>query len=809
MLKIRQHRLIAAILLMVILFSALFNVPAALADGETPTEPAVATEVSAEPTALPEESSTTPEAGQSATPEPPASPEPVAPQSTPTAAILADVPADTSVVVLDGQGSPLVLGTQETAEAVVKSDPVWCPEGQFPGGLGCSANFASITDLLTAMRTNPGAFASNGTIFLEHSGNTTFTTPLILDDSAGSLSSAFATLSSFNLSVRGGYNGGTGSGSVGGTQALFNNEGYILIGSLANPWVGNIRLEDIEVRDASLATSITVYTSSGDITFDDVDVAEQTGDKYLVYLHSLSGDINIGNGSNFHGNDADLGNNQSRGFYAQTGGSITVDGTDNSQYSFRDNEGTPAGEHNGATLIAPTVTLTNVISRANDGNGIYIQGASLVTLTNVTSSVNQSGSTGNGLSGILIQGTGSTIVNLHGGTFAKNGRYGIELFGGTLIVYSDPTCPTDGATANGLGCFNVTPTTPGADNTPPVITPSVSGPPGSNGWYVGNVTVNWMVSDAESPVSSTSGCGSFVVSADTAGTTFTCSATSSGGTNSQSVTVKRDAIAPSLNLPANMSVANGPVAVSYFVSANDAMDPSPSVNCSPASGSVFPVGTSTVSCTATDEAGHSTPGSFLVTVSASSTPVTPTSPAPTSPVPTSTAPPASGSGSSGSGSSGPQSFESFLVPLRSGQPVDIDCDSVYLAFGVRLSFIELCDYQAMATEVSEDGLPASLPEDSSFVLGLDLSILDEGQALKTLPVGAGVQLDFPVAAGEYTVLFWDEAAGEWVEVSSPLATGELAEALEGDGLFKLTPSLADFLQILTTDKTGIFILVQK
>lgn len=217
-----------------------------------------------------------------------------------------------------------------------------------------------------------------------------------------------------------------------------------------------------------------------------------------------------------------------------------------------------------------------------------------------------------------------------------------------------------------------------------------------------------------------------------------------------------------------------------------------------------------VNCTATDEAGHSTPGSFLVTVSASSTPVTPTSPVPTSPVPTSTA--STAPAGSGSGSSGPASSENLLVSMRSGQPVDIDCDSLYLAFGVRLSFIELCDYQAVATEAREDDLPASLPEDFTFVMGLDLSILSDGQVLEGLPAGTGVQLDFPVAAGEYAVLFWDEAAGEWVEVSSTLPAGDLSEALDsddGDGLYRLSPGIANFLQILTTDKTGTFILVQK
>ena len=83
-----------------------------------------------------------------------------------------------------------------------------------------------------------------------------------------------------------------------------------------------------------------------------------------------------------------------------------------------------------------------------------------------------------------------------------------------------------------------------SDTTPPVVTPSVSGMLGNNGWYVGDVTVSWTVNDPESTVTSAFGCDPSTVTTDTFGQTFTCSATSAGGTSSQSVTIKRDATAP-------------------------------------------------------------------------------------------------------------------------------------------------------------------------------------------------------------------------------------------------------------------------
>ncbi len=85
-----------------------------------------------------------------------------------------------------------------------------------------------------------------------------------------------------------------------------------------------------------------------------------------------------------------------------------------------------------------------------------------------------------------------------------------------------------------------------ADTTPPVITPTITGTLGSNGWYRSNVSLSWSVVDNESTITSTSGCGNVSVTADQAATTYTCTATSAGGTASQSVTIKRDATAPSV-----------------------------------------------------------------------------------------------------------------------------------------------------------------------------------------------------------------------------------------------------------------------
>ena len=85
-----------------------------------------------------------------------------------------------------------------------------------------------------------------------------------------------------------------------------------------------------------------------------------------------------------------------------------------------------------------------------------------------------------------------------------------------------------------------------SDTTGPVITKTVTGTLGDNDWYTSNVNVDWTVSDPESAISSQSGCADFSVTSDQNAQTYTCTATSAGGTSSQSVTIKRDATNPTI-----------------------------------------------------------------------------------------------------------------------------------------------------------------------------------------------------------------------------------------------------------------------
>lgn len=103
-------------------------------------------------------------------------------------------------------------------------------------------------------------------------------------------------------------------------------------------------------------------------------------------------------------------------------------------------------------------------------------------------------------------------------------------------------------------------------------------------------------------------------------TTVECTATDAAGnasTCSFEVTVTADQTPPAIECPAPISVScAGPEGgrVQFTVTVTDECDPSPRVVASPASGSTFPIGTTTVTVTATDASGNSAECTFDVTV---------------------------------------------------------------------------------------------------------------------------------------------------------------------------------------------------
>lgn len=94
------------------------------------------------------------------------------------------------------------------------------------------------------------------------------------------------------------------------------------------------------------------------------------------------------------------------------------------------------------------------------------------------------------------------------------------------------------------------------DTSPPTVGSTVTGPVGNDGWRTGDAAVTWQPTDAESVITSRTGCGPTTVSTDTAGTTLHCDAVSIGGTAGASVSVKRDTAPPAA--PTISGIGAGP-----------------------------------------------------------------------------------------------------------------------------------------------------------------------------------------------------------------------------------------------------------
>jgi hypothetical protein len=150
------------------------------------------------------------------------------------------------------------------------------------------------------------------------------------------------------------------------------------------------------------------------------------------------------------------------------------------------------------------------------------------------------------------------------------------------------------------------------DTTPPVIVPTVAGTVGANGWYRSNVSLTWSVTDPESQIRSTVGCGPATLASDTTGKTYACKATSTGGTAAVSITLKRDTSSPlvTIRVPTSESHdATYRLGQAVRASYSCADSPSGVASCagSVPSGALLDTssrGTKTLSVTATDNAGN-------------------------------------------------------------------------------------------------------------------------------------------------------------------------------------------------------------
>lgn len=581
--------------------------------------------------------------------------------------LLAEVPQNTEVIVLNDEGEPVSLATQEAAVIAQNASPVWCPAGAvppiIPGTQGCTTGFESIGDLLANMNAEDAAewsadYAQNGTIYLAATVNQATTISSAVTINNQTYANIFNNLSSYDLTLQGGWDSLTGA--ITGQTVFTGNDVFLQIGDSDNPWLGSVSVNNITLLDALAAANASLEVhSAATVNMTDVTVG-----------------------------------------------------------------GSGAGQ-NGVNISAFNTNLTNVRVEWADNHGISINAAGsggTVTLNNVVASNNGRVEDGNRLgSGVFVNGD-NTFILVNSGTFANNARFGIEALdsvsttipvaqawtdqddyfpgsivtisggnnslngvmlgfipGETVLVYvvgpNDYTATCEGI-ANEFGqwsCqitlwdselaigdyyFVATGLTSGVSVTNGFtdarqvnsVTISGSNPrqPGATVSITVNVTTTqqnggntWAATGyrvatnngALTCINHTdiSSSGTFdttmsITVPNTLGTynlyivaysNNTCTQGASNTLTVNNAIVVADTTPPALSLPGNMTLqATGPGGrtVTFTATANDTIDGNRPVTCTPASGSTFPIAMTTVNCSASDLSGNTANGSFTITI---------------------------------------------------------------------------------------------------------------------------------------------------------------------------------------------------
>src|SRR6185503_9478883 len=196
---------------------------------------------------------------------------------------------------------------------------------------------------------------------------------------------------------------------------------------------------------------------------------------------------------------------------------------------------------------------------------------------------------------------------------------GTEAVSGPVTCTGDQfqTAETSGTAFNG-SCTNNAGLTGNAsaltiklDKTNPSISFTGRTAPNANGWNNSNVTANWTCSDALSGPVSDIVNQTLTSEGANQSVTGTCSDAAGNTASDTQGGINIDKTAPTLSLPSDISqeaTSSSGATVTYTATVTDNLDPNVTVSCAPASGSNFPIGSTKVDCSSTDQADNTANG---------------------------------------------------------------------------------------------------------------------------------------------------------------------------------------------------------
>jgi hypothetical protein len=339
--------------------------------------------------------------------------------------IMEQIPEGTEIIVVDEQGDVEPLATVEAAEAIITGDPMWCPDGVLPGGVGCTASFTTFTGasgLLTALA--GGSFTGNGVIYVESTYNSALESGDVNIDG-----SVLTTLG--NLTIQGGWDGVLGGNNITGTSTF---SGVSL--NIFN-WSGSVTVNDLDINTTN--TGLYVETD-GNIVVDNVDA--QSSNYYGAYLDNTAGP-----GSTVQVTDSDFSDTgavttDDGGLFVYSNGDVTLTNVTSNDH-----------QNYGALIYGNNVSVTNsTFNNQSVDTGLFVNSYGNITLNNVVASNNY-------YEGAILDATyGTGDVTVTGSTFDGNGEYGLAAgsFGNILVDFLTATSNGDyGAYLNSLGTGDI------------------------------------------------------------------------------------------------------------------------------------------------------------------------------------------------------------------------------------------------------------------------------------------------------------------------------------------------------------------
>jgi hypothetical protein len=276
--------------------------------------------------------------------------------------LLAQVPEGTEVVVVNEGGEAVPLATEEAAQIIASGDPIWCPTGVAPIAStgGCSTTYTLLENLISNIVADMGAQPSaNGVIWIKFGADTS--TSATID------ASTFTTWKNFSLTLKGGWNGVSGSTI---TNPLTPSEFGVPLE--IKGWNNAVTLNDISVLGAASGPALSVNTS-GKVTLTRVKVQGNFGPGAKIDNTAGTGDVLVSTG--------DFNSNDGRGLEILSKGMITladVSAGENSE------EGVYLDNHTAPSPKNVVMTSGEFEFTLNGGNGLTIHSIGAVLLKDLT-----------------------------------------------------------------------------------------------------------------------------------------------------------------------------------------------------------------------------------------------------------------------------------------------------------------------------------------------------------------------------------------------------------------------------------------